>query len=169
VAKYSAGLLVYRVTHAQVLELLIVHPGGPFWARKDEGAWSIPKGEYDPSDEPEPMLVAEREFAEEIGRQAPGGERLLLGELRQPSGKRVTSWAIAGDLDVSEITSNLFEMEWPVKSGKIRSFPEVDRAAWVTAAEARTKLSKGQVPFVDRLVEQLRTAGVSSFSEGPPD
>jgi len=154
--KYSAGLLTYRITAGGVLEVLLVHPGGPFWAKKDDGAWSIPKGEYEPDSEPDPLAVAEREFAEELGKNPPGGRRVELGELKQPSGKRVIAWAVSGDLEVSEITSNSFELEWPPNSGTTHSFPEVDRAAWFPVLEARSKLLKGQVPFVDRLVEHLR-------------
>jgi predicted NUDIX family NTP pyrophosphohydrolase len=153
--KYSAGLLPYRVTESGTLEVLLVHPGGPFWAKKDEGAWSIPKGEYEPSAEPNPLAVAEREFAEELGTQAPRGDRLKLGELKQPGGKRVVAWTVRCDLDVSKVTSNSFEMEWPPRSGTMQSFPEVDRAAWFSLSEARLKLLKGQQPFLDRLVEVL--------------
>ena len=151
--KYSAGLLVYRFTVAGALEVLIVHPGGPFWLQKDEGAWSIPKGEYEPPEEA--LVAAEREFVEELGQFPPQGERMELGELRLPSGKRLAVWAVEGDLDVAEVASNEFELEWPPHSGLIRSFREVDRAAWVSVEEARRKLSKGQQPFIDRLVDHL--------------
>jgi predicted NUDIX family NTP pyrophosphohydrolase len=154
--KYSAGLLPYRVTDSNVLEVLLVHPGGPFWAKKDDGAWSIPKGEYEPEEERDPLAVAEREFAEELGTQPPNGARLKLGELKQPSGKRIVAWGLQCDLNVSEVTSNTFEMEWPPKSGTKRSFPEVDRAAWFSASEARLKLLTGQEPFIARLVQMLR-------------
>lgn len=154
--KYSAGVLPYRVTKSDVLEVLLVHPGGPFWAKKDDGAWSIPKGEYSPDDEPNPLGVAEREFEEEIGQHLPNGARMQLGELRQPSGKRIVAWTALCDLDVSEVSSNSFEMEWPPKSAKMQTFPEVDRAAWFSVNEARVKLAKGQEPFIDRLLEVLR-------------
>ncbi len=150
--KLSAGLLVYRRTDAG-LEVLLVHPGGPLWARKDDGAWSVPKGEYEPSEDP--LEVARREFEEEIGQTPPGNEPVWLGELRQPSGKVVSAWATEGDLDVREVRSNSFEMEWPPRSGRTREFPEVDRAGWFGLEEARRKLLRGQVGFLDRLTEQL--------------
>ncbi len=152
--KLSAGLLVFRRSSGGVVEVLIAHPGGPLWAKKDLGSWSIPKGEYEHGEEP--VAVAEREFSEEIGSLAPPGPRLDLGELRQPSGKRVQVWAVEGDLDVSSIGSNSFEMRWPPGSGQVMSFPEIDRAAWVSVAVARQKLHKGQVGFLDRLAESLR-------------
>jgi predicted NUDIX family NTP pyrophosphohydrolase len=161
----SAGLLVYRVSDSEVIETLIVHPGGPFWARKDEGAWSVPKGEYD--DGTDPLAAAEREFEEEIGQRAPAGERVELGEVRQSGGKRVTAWAVEGDVDVAHITSNTFEIEWPRGSGRRREFPEVDRAEWVTAATARVKLLKGQVPFIDRLMQAVGERNDGPLTEGP--
>jgi predicted NUDIX family NTP pyrophosphohydrolase len=159
----SAGLLVYRISGSRVVEVLIAHPGGPFWAKKDEGAWSVPKGEYEEG--ADPLAAADREFAEEIGRPAPEGARLELGEIRQPSGKRVTAWAVEGDLTISHARSNTFEMEWPKGSGTRREFPEVDRVEWVTAAIARVKLLKGQVPFIDRLVAAIGERG-ETVSEG---
>jgi predicted NUDIX family NTP pyrophosphohydrolase len=153
--KYSAGLLPYRINGSDSLEVLLVHPGGPFWAKKDDGAWSIPKGEYEPAAEPNPVAVAEQEFEEELGSPAPVGNRLQLGELKQPSGKRIVAWAVRCDLDVSEVTSNTFEMEWPPRSGTMQSFPEVDRAAWFSTSEARVKLLRGQQPFVDQLIQVL--------------
>jgi predicted NUDIX family NTP pyrophosphohydrolase len=152
VAKLSAGLLLYR-TRNDVLEMLLVHPGGPFWAKKDDGAWSIPKGEYVIGEDP--WAVALREFSEEIGLPPPLGTRIDLGALKQPSGKVVTVFAVYGDLDVTDAQSNTFEVEWPKGSGRLRTFPEVDRVEWFSAAAARTKLLKGQLPFVDRLLEQL--------------
>jgi predicted NUDIX family NTP pyrophosphohydrolase len=146
-------LLVYRVTGADAVEVLIVHPGGPFWAKKDAGAWSIPKGEYEEGDDA--LATAFREFREEIGQAPPGREPAPLGELTQPCGKRVTAWAVEGDVDVTHATSNTFELEWPRGSGTIREFPEVDRVEWVTVTGARKKLLKGQVPFLDRLVELI--------------
>lgn len=151
-AKLSAGLLLYR-TRNDVLEMLLVHPGGPFWAKKDDGAWSIPKGEYVIGEDP--WAVALREFSEEIGLPPPLGTRIDLGALKQPSGKVVTVFAVYGDLDVTDAQSNTFEVEWPKGSGRLRTFPEVDRVEWFSAAAARTKLLKGQLPFVDRLLEQL--------------
>jgi predicted NUDIX family NTP pyrophosphohydrolase len=150
----SAGLLLYRVSDGDVIEVLLAHPGGPFWARKDAGAWSIPKGEYEPSDDP--LVTAQREFGEEIGLDPPAGDPVPLGERRQPSGKWVTVWALAGDLDVAGATSNTFEIEWPRGSGAVREFPEVDRVEWMTLEQARGKLLKGQVPFLDALVEMLQ-------------
>ena len=151
--KVSAGLLAYRRTHVGV-EILLVHPGGPFWAKKDDGAWSVPKGEYEPSEDP--LAVARREFEEEIGQAPPaGGEPVWLGELRQPSGKVVSTWAIEGDLDVREVHSNSFEMEWPPRSGRTQEFPEVDRAGWFGPEEARRKILRGQLGFIDRLEELL--------------
>lgn len=151
-AKRSAGLLAYHVTDGQV-RVLLVHPGGPFWRNKDEGAWSIPKGELDGDDDA--LAVAEREFAEELGVAPPAGEREPLGEVAQSGGKRVLAWAVRGHVDVSEISSNEFEMEWPPKSGRVQRFPEVDRAAWLPVAESRGKLLPGQVPLLDRLLERL--------------
>ena len=150
----SAGLLLYRVSDGDVIEVLLAHPGGPFWARKDAGAWSIPKGEYEPSDDP--LAAAQREFGEEIGMNPPAGDPVPLGERRQPSGKWVTVWALTGDLDVTGATSNTFEIEWPRGSGTVREFPEVDRVEWMTLEQARGKLLKGQVPFLDALVEMLQ-------------
>lgn len=135
------------------LELLLVHPGGPFWAKKDEGAWSIPKGEYDQGEDP--LVVARREFEEETGGATPRGAYLDLGELVQPSRKVITAFAIQGDFDPANLKSNMFEMEWPPKSGRKQSFPEIDRAQWFTPEAARAKILSGQAPFIDRLVAQL--------------
>lgn len=149
--KLSAGLLVYRRTDAGI-EVLLVHPGGPFWAKKDDGAWSVPKGEYEPDEDP--LEVALREFEEEIWQPPPdrsGAE--WLGEQRQPSGKVVSAWAVEGDVDVTDIRSNTFEMEWPPRSGRTREFPEVDRAGWFDLDQARRKLLRGQVGFLDRIAE----------------
>ena len=147
--KRSAGLLMYRGAGPR-LELLLVHPGGPFWAKKDLGAWSIPKGEY--ADDEDPLAVAQREFAEETGTQ-PRGQFRPLGDVVQAGGKRVSAWAVEGDFDPATLVSNSFETEWPPRSGRKRSFPEVDRAAWFSPAEARQKIITGQRPLVDRLVE----------------
>jgi predicted NUDIX family NTP pyrophosphohydrolase len=152
VAKLSAGLLVHRRS-ATGVELLLVHPGGPFWAKKDAAAWSIPKGEYDP--EEDPRAAARREFTEELGAPPPAGEWLALGELRQSGAKQVIVWTVEGDVDVDQVVSNTFELEWPPRSGRLQEFPEVDRAAWFDAETARTKLHKGQVPYVDRLLAAL--------------
>jgi predicted NUDIX family NTP pyrophosphohydrolase len=135
-----------------------VHPGGPFWANKDDGAWSIPKGEYQPQHD-DPLEEAVREFGEELGTAPPDvGEAVSLGEVRQAGGKRVVAWAIEGDLDVSAIVSNTFEAQWPPRSGRWRTFPEVDRAGWFPLDEARRKLLEGQVTFLDRLEERIPTA-----------
>jgi len=154
----------YRFAETGVLEVLIVHPGGPFWARKDDGAWSVAKGEYGPDEDPE--AAANREFAEELGQEPPAGRRIDLGELRQPSGKRVRVWAVEGEIDADTLVSNEFELEWPPHSGEIKSFPEIDRAQWVSAAAARRKLAKGQIGFVDRLVMRLQDSGASPFTQG---
>lgn len=128
--------------------------GGPYWARKDDGAWSIPKGEYDGDEDA--LGAARREFAEELGSPPPEHGYLELGEVRQASGKRVTAWAVEGDLDADAIVSNVFELEWPPRSGRRQSFPEIDRAAWFDLDAARPKLVKGQVEFLDRLAATLR-------------
>lgn len=131
------------------LQVLLVHPGGPLWARRDAGVWSIPKGEYD--DDEDPLTAARREFAEELGTPAPDGEALNLGEIRQKSGKRVRAWAVAGDLDADQARSNMFSMQWPPKSGRVQEFPEVDRAQWFGLDEAREKLNAAQVELLERL------------------
>lgn len=158
--KLSAGLLMYRWRGAEP-ELLIVHPGGPFRAKKDEGAWSIPKGEYAEGDDP--LAAARREFIEETGFFA-GGAATCLGDLKQSGGKIVTAWAVQGDCDASLARSNMFTMEWPPKSGRMQDFPEIDRAAWHTPEVATAKLLKGQTEFVDRLIAKLEllNATVSS-------
>ena len=145
--------MLYRVSDEGAVEVLLAHPGGPFWARKEAGAWSIPKGEYEPSEDA--LATARREFREEVGVDAPAGDPVPLGERRQPSGKWVTAWALAGDLDVTNATSNTFEIEWPKGSGTVREFPEVDRVEWMTLVQARVKLLRGQVPFLDALEETL--------------
>jgi predicted NUDIX family NTP pyrophosphohydrolase len=148
----SAGILLFRRVDDGV-EVLIVHPGGPLWARRDDGAWSIPKGEYEPGEEP--LDAARREFEEEIGAPAPDGEPLALGEVRLKSGKRVIAWALEGDIDATAIRSNTFAMQWPPRSGRTQEFPEVDRGDWFTPAGARVKLNPAQVEFVDRLLDML--------------
>ncbi|MBX6391179.1 MAG: NUDIX domain-containing protein [Frankia sp.] len=152
----SAGLLVYRVVDG-VLEVLIAHMGGPYWAKKDAQAWSIPKGEVDEGEDL--LAAAAREFGEELGVAPPDGPWTELGEFRQPNGKIVVAYAVAGELDPATTVSNTFEMEWPPRSGRIQSFPEIDRVAWVDAATARTKLVRGQIPVIDRLLERLRALG----------
>ncbi len=148
--RLSAGLLLYRVDDGSI-EVLLVHPGGPFWAHKDEGAWSIPKGEYSAGEDP--WLVAQREFTEEVGLAAPVGPGIDLGAVRQPGGKVVTVFAVQGDFDVTDTHSNTFELEWPKRSGRIRSFPEVDQVEWFSVSDARAKVLRGQVPFLDRLLD----------------
>jgi predicted NUDIX family NTP pyrophosphohydrolase len=144
----SAGIVLHR-RRAGGLEVLLVHPGGPAWARRDLGAWSIPKGEYEP--EEDPLHAARREFQEELGAPAPSGSAIDLGEIRQRSGKRVRAWALEGDLDPSTVTSNTFLFEWPPRSGKRIEIPEVDRAEWFDLGAARAKINGGQVPLLDRL------------------
>ncbi len=155
--KLSAALLLYRIADGFV-EVLIAHPGGPFWARKDDGAWSIPKGEYNIGEEP--WEAARREFGEELGLPVPEAERIDLGEVRQAGGKVVTAFAVHADLDIADARSNTFELEWPKGSGRIREFPEVDRVDWVPVAVARVKLLKGQLPFLDALMGHPSVAGL---------
>jgi len=152
-AKKSAGLLLYRDVSG-ALEVMLVHPGGPLWAGKDDGAWSIPKGEFDDSEEP--LEAARREFTEETGGTVPGGDFIPLGALRQPGGKVVQAWAVKGDFDPVQLRSNMFKMEWPPKSGRQKEFPEVDRAAWLPIQTALGKILKGQMPFLVLLQEKLR-------------
>jgi predicted NUDIX family NTP pyrophosphohydrolase len=152
-APRSAGLLLYRRSGDGGVEVLIGHMGGPFWARKDDGGWSIPKGEYDPDDDP--LQAARREFEEELGSPPPAESFEPLGEVRQPSGKRLTVWAAEGDFDCSTARSNTFSMEWPPRSGQMQEFPEIDRAEWFAVDVARSKLVKGQVAFLDRLLDRL--------------
>jgi predicted NUDIX family NTP pyrophosphohydrolase len=149
--KRSAGILMYKKSGPD-LRLLLVHPGGPFWANKDLGAWSIPKGEYGEGEEP--LAAAKREFCEELGA-APSGEFLDLGALVQPGRKEVIAWAVEGDFPVAELKSNAFELEWPPKSGRKKQFPEVDRAEWFIPADARRKILPGQVEFIDRLLARI--------------
>ena len=144
----SAGILLHRRHHG-VREVLLVHPGGPFWARKDAGAWSIPKGEY--ADGEDPQACARREFEEELGTPLAAAELTELGSVRQRNGKVVVAFAAEGDLDAAGIRSNTFELEWPPRSGTIREFPEVDRAAWFDLETAREKLIEAQAALLDRL------------------
>lgn len=148
--KQSAGILVYRREAGRV-EVFLVHPGGPFWAKKDEGAWSIPKGEFGDED---PFEAARREFREETGHEITGDFR-PLSSVKQPSGKHVHVWVVEGNLDPVQIKSNLFSLEWPPKSGKFQEFPEVDRAAWFPLSEAKRKILKGQIPFLEQFAQQL--------------
>jgi predicted NUDIX family NTP pyrophosphohydrolase len=154
--KRSAGILMYRRRHSEV-EVLLVHPGGPFWKNKEEDAWSIPKGLYEDEDA---SLAARREFEEETGSRA-DGDLVALGSFRQPGGKVVTAFALEGDFDVASLRSNTFDMEWPPRSGRVASFPEVDRAEWLSPSAARRKLLKGQVPILEALLERVRSRGTS--------
>ena len=148
----SAGILLYRRREGEV-EVLLVHPGGPIWARRDAGAWSIPKGEYGTDEDP--LAAARREFAEELGSAPPEGPVVDLGEIRQKAGKRVHAWAAAGELDASAIVSNTFELEWPPRSGRTIEAPEVDRAEWFSFAAAREKINPAQAELLDRLGDAL--------------
>jgi predicted NUDIX family NTP pyrophosphohydrolase len=149
--KQAAGILLFR-RGPSGLQVLLAHPGGPLWTRKDDGAWTLPKGQF--GDGELPLDAARREFEEEMG-SAPVGEFQPLGTLKQPSGKVIHAWAAESDFDVTKVKSNLFEMEWPPKSGRTAEFPEVDRAGWFSIDEARRKILKGQQPFLDRLLALL--------------
>ncbi|PSJ61488.1 NUDIX domain-containing protein [Pseudaminobacter soli (ex Li et al. 2025)] len=155
----SAGILMFKRTDGGI-KVLLVHPGGPFWSKKDAGAWSIPKGEYDGSEDAE--VAARREFAEETGADAKGS-LLPLGTLRQRSGKLITGFAMEGDFDIEKLQSNSFELEWPPRTGRIQSFAEVDRAEWFTLDEASEKILPGQQPFLTEL-EKLLGATPSAVS-----
>lgn len=150
--KTSAGLLLYRLRDGR-LEVFIAHMGGPFWAAKDEGGWSIVKGEYEQHEDP--LAAARREFLEETGSPPPPGPTLELGEVRQPSGKRIVAWAIGSDFDAASVRSNTFTLEWPRGSGRQREFPEIDRAEWFDTETARRKLVRGQVPFIELLERRV--------------
>ncbi len=149
--KRSAGLLLYR-RRAGAIEVFLVHPGGPFWAKKDLGAWSIPKGEY--ADSEDPMSAARREFQEETGFAAPN-QLVELGELKQSGGKLVSAWAGEGDCDPTRLVSNLCAIEWPSRSGRRIEIPEVDRGEWFAVADAQQRILKSQQPFLERLAQQL--------------
>ncbi|WP_026911104.1 NUDIX domain-containing protein [Patulibacter minatonensis] len=153
----SGGLLLWRRTPGGDIELLIAHMGGPFWAKKDERAWSIPKGEVE--DGEEPLQTARREWTEELGLPVPEGAPVDLGEVRQKNGKRVHAWAVEGDLDPASIVPGTFETEWPPRSGRRQAFPEVDRVAWVDPDTARVKLVAAQAELVDRLQEARAAPG----------
>lgn len=155
-ASRSAGILLYRRRGAEP-EVLLVHPGGPFWARRDAGVWSVPKGEYAAGEDPQ--AAARREFAEELGTAPPGGPAEDLGEVRQKGGKVVHAWALEGELDAGSITSNTFELEWPPRSGRTIEVPEVDRAEWFSLTDARQKINPAQAELLDRLAAAL---GVSA-------
>jgi predicted NUDIX family NTP pyrophosphohydrolase len=161
----SGGILLWRRGSAG-LQVLLAHPGGPFFAAKDVGHWTIPKGEAD--DATEALAdVARREFHEETGHPAPGGEQIPLGEILQKSGKRVVAWALEGDLDPATAVSNAFPMEWPPHSGRIVEFPEIDRVAWFGLGEARERLKAAQVPFLDRLDEALVAGDARGAGDAP--
>jgi predicted NUDIX family NTP pyrophosphohydrolase len=147
----SAGLLLYRIRHAAI-EVLLVHPGGPYWKTKDDGAWSIPKGEFSPAEDP--LAAARREFFEETGVAIEGDFRALK-PLRQSGGKIVHAWAVEGDLDATTIVSNTFDIEWPPRSGRLQSFPEIDRAAWFALPEATRKILRGQEPLLEELAQMF--------------
>ncbi|MET3980582.1 putative NUDIX family NTP pyrophosphohydrolase [Mucilaginibacter sp. UYP25] len=149
--KQSAGILLYRLTDG-VLQVFLVHPGGPYFRKKDDGAWSVPKGEF--SDDEEPLAAAQREFEEEVGKTITGNF-IKLQPVKQKSGKVVHAWAVEGEIDHTNITSNTFEIEWPPKSGKRASFPEIDRAGWFTIDEAKVKMIPGQVGMIEELEELL--------------
>jgi predicted NUDIX family NTP pyrophosphohydrolase len=148
----SAGILVYRLKDHEP-QMLLVHPGGPFWARKDDGAWSIPKGLLE--DGEDPLTAARRELAEETGCR-PRGEFIALGHFKQPGGKIISAWAVEGDFDLTDFKSNLFSIEWPPRSGRMREFPEADRADWRAPQDAMRKITKGQIPIVAALLGRLR-------------
>jgi predicted NUDIX family NTP pyrophosphohydrolase len=162
-AKTSAGLLLYR-TLGERVQVFLVHLGGPFWSKKDLGAWSIPKGEYTPDEDP--FAAAQREFTEETGCVA-SGKFIPLTPIKQPAGKIIHAWAVRGDCDPTAIRSNTFSIEWPPKSGRQREFPEVDRAGWFGLKEAREKIMKGQMGFLDELEEVLHNnAGIDDRTDG---
>lgn len=152
--KTSAGLLVYRVKNNKP-EVLIVHPGGPFWSKKDAGAWSIPKGVYDETEDP--FSAAKREFEEETGFKAPEGEYIGLGEIKRKDGKYIRAWGIKADLDETKIKSNDFEVEWPPRSGQTKKFPEIDKGSWLSLDEAAIKIQPAQIVFLKRLAKNLNT------------
>ncbi|MGZ3901753.1 MAG: NUDIX domain-containing protein [Bacteroidia bacterium] len=151
-AKKSAGILLFWLDKKEI-KLFLVHPGGPFWAKKDEGSWSIPKGEF--TENEEPLIAAKREFFEETGFE-PNGDFIQLGTIKQKGGKLVYAWAVAGYFNADEIKSNSFEMEWPPGSGKRQQFPEVDRAGWFTTNEAKRKIIPAQIYFIEELLKIIK-------------
>ena len=155
----SAGLLLYRRRPDGTIEMLLAHPGGPVWAKRDEGAWTVPKGEF--HDGEQAWDVARREFEEETGQPAPDGDPIVLGEIRQKGGKFVEAWALEGDLDPATAHSNTFPFQWPPRSGKWITIPEIDRVEWFAPDAARKRIKDTQIPFIDRLLDALgdRTPG----------
>ena len=153
--KQSAGILLYR-SSPKGFEVFLVHPGGPFWAKKDIAAWSIPKGEFIP--EEEAFAAAKREFREEVGADVPQGKAIELGQFKVSSSKIVHAWAVEADFDTKQVKSNAFELEWPPKSGQTRTFPEVDKAGWFSLGRAQVKIVKGQVPVLEQLAAKLGVA-----------
>lgn len=153
VKRASAGIVLYRRCPDGTVEVLLGHMGGPYWARKDAGAWTIPKGEVEPGEDL--LAVARREFHEELGTPVPPGDLIDLGDIRQTGGKTVRAWAVRGDFDVTSIVSNTFELEWPPKSGRVQTFPEIDRAGWFGLESARALIVQGQRPLLDRLATDI--------------
>jgi predicted NUDIX family NTP pyrophosphohydrolase len=153
-SRRSAGILLYRRTPEGEIEVLLAHPGGPIWAKRDEGVWTVPKGEFHEGEEA--WAVARREFEEETGHPAPDGDPIELGEIRQKGGKVVEAWALEGDLDPATAQSNTFPFEWPPRSGTWITIPEIDRVEWFAPDEARRRIKETQIPFIDRLLEALR-------------
>lgn len=153
--KKSAGLLMYRLMDGEP-QVLLAHPGGPFWRAKDDGAWTLPKGEYELPEEP--LDAARREFTEETGGEA-SPPFLPLGEVVQKSGKRIQAWAFAGEFDPAQLRCNMFEMEWPPRSGRRQSYPEIDRVEWFTLVDARRKMIAAQIPLLERLEAAIRAGG----------
>ena len=153
-SKKSAGIILYR-TQNDLFEILLVHPGGPFWTKKDEGAWTIPKGEFD--DDEDPLNAAKREFEEETGMKI-SGEFIELKPVKQKSGKLIYAWAVEGDMDPATIKSNEFEIEWPPRSGKMKSFPEIDKAGWFTIRDAAIKINPGQLSLIKELETKKQNA-----------
>jgi predicted NUDIX family NTP pyrophosphohydrolase len=151
--KKSAGIMLYRFSNSQ-LEVFLAHPGGPFWKKKDLEAWTIPKGEF--GDDEEPLSAALREFEEETGKRLSAKKAIELTPVKQKSGKLIFAWAIEGDIDPSAITSNMFDIEWPPKSGKKQSFPEIDRAAWFSVKEAAVKINPAQFTLIEELVRKIK-------------
>lgn len=164
--KQSAGLLLYKVAN-DTIQVLLAHPGGPFWAKKDAGAWSIPKGEFEEGEEP--LEAARREFSEELGSPAPKGECVYLGAIKQPSGKIVHAWALESEFNVHHLKSNTATIEWPPRSGKQVEVPEIDKAAWISLADAQVKIVRGQIPLLEALAGHMgqTITEVPAEDEGP--